>query len=120
MEAVTGVTGTVTEPKGARQFQGLFKVIPFVVNIDEDSIAASAAAHGDVTVTGAELGDFVLIAPTIDPVSVNITAYVSAANTVTVFLQNLEVSDANTTFAGNTKFNGLVLQQQENIINWGP
>lgn len=41
-----------------------------------------------VTVTGADLGDFALASLGIDVAGISVTAYVSAANTVSVRLQN--------------------------------
>jgi hypothetical protein len=92
-------------------FRGMFTVIPFTFTFEEDSIAAEASSTADIVVTGARLGDFVLIAPTVDTVSVLLSAFVSAANQVTVVAQNLEVSDANTTLATVATHNGLILRR---------
>jgi hypothetical protein len=119
MEAAT-IASTVVGVKGPRQFQGLFDVIPFKFNLDEDSIGAEDSSTGDITVAGAALGDFVLFAPTIDAVSLMISGFVQSANTVTIQVQNLETADANTTFAGNPVINGLVLKPKKNVFNWGP
>jgi hypothetical protein len=110
MEAAT--TGAIATNGGQQraQFQGLFDIIPFTFTFEEDSIAASAASTADIVVTGAALGDFVLIAPSIDTVSVKLSAFVSAANQVTVVAENLEVSDANTTLATVATHNGLILK----------
>jgi hypothetical protein len=120
MEALT--TGTIgqTSVASPRQFQGLFDVIPFTVNIEEDSIAAQATSVADVTVPGAALGDFVLVTPGIDAVSVLFSGWVQAADTVTVAVTNLEVSDANTTLATVHEANGVVLKPKKNVIEWGP
>ena len=92
-----------------RQFQDLFQVIPFTFTFDEDSIGSGAASAGDVTVTGALLGDFVLVANSIDLVDVFVSGFVQSADTVTIIAQELGLG-ANTTLAANPSFNGLVLQ----------
>lgn len=73
----------------ARQFQDLFgSVIPFSQVIDFASVADGDEAASDVTVPGAALGDFVLVAPSIDLVDTILAASVTAADTVTVVLAN--------------------------------
>ena len=109
----TWTTGAVvsTGIKSPRQFQDLFvEVIPFTFTCEEDSIAAEDTSVADITVAGAALGDFVLIAPIIDVVSISVSAWVQAADTVTVSLSNQETADANTTLATVGTWNGLVLK----------
>lgn len=56
---------------------------------DAASILDGAAEATTVTVTGAALGDFVTgVSLGVDLAGITVTAYVSAANTVTVRLQN--------------------------------
>ena len=55
---------------------------------DPPSIADGAQATTTVTVTGAALGDFVLASFSLSLAGVIMTAYVSAADTVTILLQN--------------------------------
>lgn len=56
---------------------------------DFASVADGAQATTTVTVTGAALGDFVTgVSVSVDAVLVNLHGYVSAADTVTVVLQN--------------------------------
>ena len=55
---------------------------------DAASLADGAGATTTVTVTGAALGDFALVSFGVDLAGVSVTAYVSAANTVSVRLQN--------------------------------
>lgn len=74
--------------KGARQFQGLFDVIPFKATVDFASTLDGDEAASDITVTGAELGDIVLIAPGIDVTDMQLTATVTAADTVTAVVSN--------------------------------
>jgi len=95
--------------KNPRQFQDLFTVIPFTFTFDEDSIASGASSAGDVVVTGAALGDFVLIAARVDLVDIHVQGFVQSANTVTVTATELGLG-ANTTLNANGTFNGLVLQ----------
>lgn len=120
MEALTTATVDTIGTKGPRQFQGLFDVIPFTFNIEEDSVGAGDSAQADFTITGAELGDFVLVSLGVDAVSVQAYAFVAAADTVTIGVQNLESADANTTLATVSKGNGLILKPKKNVLNWGP
>lgn len=52
------------------------------------SLLDGAGETTTVTVTGAALGDFALASLGVDLQGITVTAYVSAANTVTVRLQN--------------------------------
>lgn len=55
---------------------------------DPPSLADGAGATTTVTVTGAALGDFADVSFSLDLQGITVTAYVSAANTVTVRFQN--------------------------------
>lgn len=55
---------------------------------DFGSVSADAGVSEDVTVTGAALGDFALCSIGVDSVDLIITCAVTAANTVTVTLEN--------------------------------
>jgi hypothetical protein len=110
-------TGLSVGAKGPKQFQGLFDVIPFKVTLEDDTVAAQAAAQVDVTVPGAELGDFVMVAPAVDVTGTIVSAFVSAANTVTVSTFNVEGTDANTTLATPVVANGLVLKPKSNVYD---
>lgn len=80
-------------PSEARQFRSAFsKVIAVKATVDFASAADDAESAADVTVPGAALGDFVLIAPTIDVTDAQLTATVTAANTVTAVLSNVSGS----------------------------
>ena len=98
------------------QFQSLFNVIQFTFTFDDNSIANANSTVADLAVIGAAVGDFVLIAPSIDLVSVTATGWVRAADSVTVCFQNLEEVDANTTLNGNATYNGLILSPRS---AWG-
>ena len=109
------IASTAAASKNARQFQDLFDyAIPFEFNLDEDSIASGASSAGDVTVTGAKLGDFCLVAIEADADDLIVTANVTAADTVTVIVTDGSAA-ANTTLAGNPRVRGLVLGTNSNI-----
>lgn len=55
---------------------------------DAGSIADGDEEAKDITVTGAALGDFVLVSPSIDVTDLQLTATVTATNTVTAILSN--------------------------------
>ena len=110
MEALTTCAAVLSPAKGPRQFQDLFEVIPFTFTLEEDSLGASDAGNADITVTGAALGDFVIVSCLKDLVSLELSAWVASANTITISLHNQETDDANTTLATATTGNGLLLK----------
>ena len=55
---------------------------------DAASLLDGAGATTTVTVAGAALGDFAMASLGVDAAGISVTAYVSAANTVSVRLQN--------------------------------
>lgn len=55
---------------------------------DTASLVDGAGATTTVTVTGAALGDFVMVSAGVDLAGITVTAYVSAADTVSVRIQN--------------------------------
>jgi hypothetical protein len=69
-------------------FRSLFDVIIGTATVDPGSILDGDETAGDVTVTGAAIGDFVLVAPGVDPTDLTITATVTAADTVTWVVAN--------------------------------
>ena len=106
-----------TGVKGARQFQGMFDVIPFKVSLLDTSIPAGAA-QADITVPGAELGDFVFLASTIDPVENLMYGFVASANTVTVGIRSMQEVDASTVFATTARVcNGFILKPKSNVFD---
>lgn len=71
------------------QFQALFKeVYTSEFTLDPASIAAGAESSGTVTVIGADMGDFVMIAPGIDLQTLILSATVTGSNTVAWVLMN--------------------------------
>ena len=89
--AFTTSTATRVE-QGNKQLQGAFSDMWFVTaTVDPASVAAGAEDTGTLTVPGVVVGDMVIgvaagVNPTIDA---DVSAYVSAANTVTIRLSNL-------------------------------
>jgi hypothetical protein len=86
-------TSTVTRvEQGNKQWQGMFTETWLVLaTIDPSSVAAGAEDTGTLTVPGVALGDMVIsYAPTVNQtVDADINVFVSAANTLTVRLSNL-------------------------------
>lgn len=76
--------------RGKRQFQGLFdEVLSVAFTFDPSSLVdAAGETSAAQTVPGAAFGDFVLVAAPYDLQGITVTAYVSAANTVVVRVQN--------------------------------
>lgn len=93
--------------KGARQFQGLFDVIPFKATVDPAAFVDNESQVGDITVPGAEVGDFVLITPGIDLQEGLIYAYVRAADTVEWVLAHV---GGDTTNLASSTWSGIVLK----------
>jgi hypothetical protein len=117
---ITAITDSVnaSAPPSPRQFQGIFKeAIPFTFIATDATLAAQVAGQCDVTVTGAALGDFVLLAPGADVAAQTAYAYVSAANVVTITTFNVEGTDADTSLSAGVRFYGVVLKRSPNL--WG-
>ena len=64
---------------------------------DGASLVDAAGETTTITVTGAAVGDFALVSHGVDLVGISVTAYVSAANTVSVRFQNESGSTQNLT-----------------------
>ncbi|NIO40795.1 MAG: hypothetical protein GTO41_11820 [Burkholderiales bacterium] len=116
VETPTTLTLANSGPEGARQFQGLFNVIPFTFNFEEDSIAAGAASGGTITVTNAAVGDLVLVA--LGQAAAELAAFgtVTAADTVQINVANLDLAAADTSQATVAKGKGVVLQFKDNVF----
>lgn len=73
----------------AQQFRNVFgEVIPFTATVDPASAGAGAEISGTITVTGAALGDFVLLSPGVDLQTLILSATVISADTVEWVLNN--------------------------------
>lgn len=95
--------------KEARQFRAVFgQVIPFKATVDFASAAAGTGSAIDVAVPGAEVGDFVMLAPTVDVEDAQLDGFVTAAAVVTVNLQANTLSG--TTDLASQTINGVVLK----------
>lgn len=111
---ITAITDTVNVSrfKGPMQFSGLFEgAIPFSALLTDATLAAQVAGQCDLTVTGAEVGDFVLIALNGDNAAQTVYAQVTAADTVTVTTFNVEGTDADTSLSGGVTLYGVVLKR---------
>ena len=118
IEATT-VSATQVGLKNAVQFNALFPyVIPFECKILEASIAAGLASAGDVAVPGAKLGDFVLLSVEFDVDDLIVVGQVTAADTVTILIQDGSAA-TNTTLATTARVvRGIVLGTADEI--WTP
>ncbi len=81
---------SVVAARGREQFQGLFTDFWTVrATINADDLADGAGDSDTVAVPGVALGDIVLgVSFGVDLSGITVTAYVSAADTVTVRFQN--------------------------------
>lgn len=70
------------------QFRALVSTIISSSTVNFASVADAASAGTDVAVVGAALGDFVLVSVGIDAEDLTVTADVTAADVVTVTLNN--------------------------------
>lgn len=69
--------------------ESLFQVVLNGLDtLDPTSIAASATLTATIAVTGAALGDYVIVAPPYDLQGIVATGYVSVADTVEIVLFN--------------------------------
>ena len=86
---MAAATAVVTR-RGNDQFRGLFSDTWSVVcTLDAGSLVDGAGSTDTIAVPGVALGDMVLgVSFGVDLAGVNVTAYVSAANVVTLRLQN--------------------------------
>lgn len=92
------VAAVIKNPVGKRrQFQGLFeRMIVCTALIDPASVADGVGQTIQITgVTGAALGDYVLVAAPYDLVDFTVTAYVQAAGVVEIRLQNESAAGPN-------------------------
>ena len=87
----------VVSKRGREQFQGLFTDFWAVkATINADSLSTGTNDTDTITVPGVGLGDIVLgVSLGVDVAGMQVTAYVSAANTVTVVLNNITAGTVN-------------------------
>ena len=81
---------SVVVERGTKQFQGMFSEMwKVTATLDAGSLSDGAGETDTVAVTGVALGDIVLGASfSVDEVGMTVTGYVSAANTVSLRIQN--------------------------------
>lgn len=73
----------------ATSFRRVFDVVAAKsYTLDPASLVDGAGSSNTTTLAGATFGDFVLVAAPYDLQGITVTAYVSAADTVTVRIQN--------------------------------
>jgi hypothetical protein len=73
----------------AQTFRSVFgSVIPAKATVDVASLVDGAGATQTVAVAGAALGDFVIVACTLDNQDITVTAYVDSADSVQIRFQN--------------------------------
>ena len=110
IESATTAAVTGSGSSNSRQFRHVFnRVIPARVTFEEDSIAAGASSAAVYTITGAALGDFVLVNPLTDlGDDIIFTASVTAADEVTVIATDASAA-TNTSAATVGNLNLLVL-----------
>jgi hypothetical protein len=91
-----------------RNFLGLFDaVIEARQTLDPVTLDDGETQAIDVTVTGAAVGDFVLIAPGVDVDGIVVSATIKSANTVEIVLQNETTAEKN---LASSTWNLLVLK----------
>lgn len=80
----------ITYERGAEQFGGIFSEVWLVkATLDAASLIDAAGETDTVAVPGVALGDIVLgVSFGVDLAGITVTAYVSAANVVTLRVQN--------------------------------
>ena len=115
-ETPTTLTIGTAGSKGPKQFQGLFDVIPFTFNFEEDSIAAGVASSGVVAVAGASIGDLVLVSMAQAPGEIIAYGSVDAAGSVRVGAFNVDTAGAATDLATVGKGKGVVLKFKDNVF----
>ena len=80
----------ITVTRGSKMFQGLFsEMFTVSATLDAASLLDGAGESDTVAVPGVALGDVVCgVSFGVDLVGITVTAYVSAANVVTIRIQN--------------------------------
>lgn len=83
---------------------------------DPGSLADGAGETTSVTVTGAALGDFVMVSCSADLIDMTLTGYVQAANTVELRLQN---ESGDTRNLGSSTFYVRVIPYNTTDVDYG-
>lgn len=97
----------------ARQFRDVFpSVIPFTATVDPAAFVDNESQVGDITVTGAAVGDLVLITAGVDLAEGVLTAYVRAANTVEWCIAHV---GGDTTNLASSTWKGAVLKWSDEL-----
>lgn len=116
---VATISATQVGLKQAMQFQSVFAyVIPFECKVLDTTIAAGLASAGDIVVLGAKLGDFVLLSVEHDLDDLQVYGQVTAADRVTLFIQDASEATQTTLATTARVVRGLVLGTADEI--WGP
>lgn len=104
------------------QFTSLFNVTVFSFTLEADTMPIDAGGGEaqevvfDIAVPGVALGDFVMIAPGVDVGGASLVAYVTAAGTVTLQVENLTGADLTVFDTATAGFIGLVLRFKPNVL----
>lgn len=107
-------TAVSARPRNRRQFQALFSnTIPFKATLDLPSLADGKGVNATIAVPGAVLGDFVMVSISVDEAGFVASAYVSAANVVTIRFQNESES---TTDVASCTVKGLCLSPSSQVF----
>lgn len=115
-DGITAIKLDGTLAVRVRQFQGVFDILPFQLTFEDDSILDGDEFTVDASVTGVALGDFVFLAPQLDLADLDLSAYVTAANVITVQLKNM-TGGTLTTFATGIVLNGFVLRLKAQVLD---
>ena len=108
-----------------KSFRSMFDILPFQFQFEIDTALSDASGTGaamevavQFTLPGVALGDFVFVTPRIDPADLSFVAYATAANTITVQIENLTGADL-ATFAlnGGQVFSGFVLRLKSVVFD---
>lgn len=86
----------MTAKTNRNQYQGLYtQDITLKASVTIPSVATAAGTSVTVTVNGAAIGDHVQVIPQVNIAGLGLSAYVSAANTVTIVARNDSGSTVN-------------------------
>ena len=105
------------------QFTSLFDVAVFDFTLEADTMPSDGGGGEtqevvfDIAVPGVALGDFVFIAPALDVVDTSFVAYVSAANVITLQIQNLTGADSTAFDTATAGYIGLVLRFKRSVTD---